>query len=112
MNYNRFISSTKTCSAVCPAACRRASPSLPTQSTERGICSLVYTFEAVVGLLCCRKMNQRSSRDATALLTMGYMRVLGENELQDILTWVDQVPLSREKRNLSRDFSDGGKYKL
>lgn len=57
-------------------------------------------------------MNQRSSRDATALLTMGYMRVLGENELQDILTWVDQVPLSREKRNLSRDFSDGGKYKL
>lgn len=42
-----------------------------------------------------------------ALLTMGYMRALSETELQDVLTWVDQIPLSREKKNLTRDFSDG-----
>jgi hypothetical protein len=27
-----------------------------------------------------------------------------------ILEWVDSANLSRTKKNLSRDFSDGGKY--
>jgi hypothetical protein len=31
-----------------------------------------------------------------------------EEELQDIYTWVDQIPLSRPKRNIARDFADGG----
>ena len=30
-------------------------------------------------------------------------------ELQALYTWVDEVPLSRQKKNISRDFSDGGK---
>ena len=27
-----------------------------------------------------------------------------------IYNWVDEIPLSRPKRNIARDFSDGGKY--
>ena len=34
--------------------------------------------------------------------------VLDDEELQRIYTWVDEIPLSRPKRNITRDFSDGG----
>ncbi|KAM6916808.1 sperm flagellar protein 1 [Xenentodon cancila] len=34
-------------------------------------------------------------------------RELNEDELQDLFAWIDQIPLSRPKRNISRDFSDG-----
>lgn len=37
---------------------------------------------------------------------------LDEEEMQAIYNWVDEIPLSRPKRNISRDFSDGGKYCL
>lgn len=30
-----------------------------------------------------------------------------EEELNDIYSWVDSVPLSRPKKNIARDFSDG-----
>jgi len=32
---------------------------------------------------------------------------LDDQELQRIYTWVDEIPLSRPKRNITRDFSDG-----
>lgn len=32
---------------------------------------------------------------------------LSDEQLQDLYTWVDQVPLTRQKRNIARDFSDG-----
>ena len=35
---------------------------------------------------------------------------LDEEEMQAIYNWVDEIPLSRPKRNIARDFSDGGKY--
>ena len=31
-----------------------------------------------------------------------------EEELQDLYIWVDGIPLSRPKKNIARDFSDGG----
>ncbi|XP_029962504.1 sperm flagellar protein 1 [Salarias fasciatus] len=34
-------------------------------------------------------------------------RELSEEELQDLFAWIDKIPLSRPKRNISRDFSDG-----
>ncbi len=34
---------------------------------------------------------------------------LSEEEMQMIYNWVDEIPLSRPKRNISRDFADGGK---
>eukprot|EP01083_Nonionella_stella_P316793 1150574_1 len=36
-------------------------------------------------------------------------RNLTPEELQDIYKWIDEVPLSRVKRNISRDFSDAEK---
>lgn len=35
---------------------------------------------------------------------------LSEEEMQMIYNWVDEIPLSRPKRNIARDFSDGGKF--
>eukprot|EP00762_Andalucia_godoyi_P002301 ANDGO_07474.mRNA.1 hypothetical protein len=32
---------------------------------------------------------------------------LSPEELQSVYTWVDEIPLSRPKRNISRDFADG-----
>lgn len=34
-------------------------------------------------------------------------------ELEQLYTWIDSIPLSRPKKNIGRDFSDGGRlYKL
>lgn len=30
-------------------------------------------------------------------------------ELEQLYTWIDSIPLSRPKKNIARDFSDGGK---
>jgi hypothetical protein len=32
---------------------------------------------------------------------------LTEDELNQIYNWVDSIPLSRPKKNITRDFSDG-----
>ena len=32
---------------------------------------------------------------------------ISEEELHTLYTWVDEIPLSRPKRNIARDFSDG-----
>lgn len=32
---------------------------------------------------------------------------LAEEDLQVVYTWLDSIPLSRPKRNIARDFSDG-----
>jgi len=34
--------------------------------------------------------------------------VVDDKSLEDLYSWVDAVPLSRPKKNLSRDFADGG----
>lgn len=34
--------------------------------------------------------------------------VLSDEDLQRVYSWVDEIPLSRSKRNITRDFSDGG----
>ncbi len=31
-----------------------------------------------------------------------------DDRLQELYLWVDTIPLSRPKRNIARDFSDGG----
>jgi hypothetical protein len=35
---------------------------------------------------------------------------LDDQLLQDLYAWVDQIPLSRPKRRIERDFSDGGMF--
>lgn len=37
------------------------------------------------------------------------MTDLSEEEFQALYAWVDEIPLSRQKKNVARDFSDGGK---
>ncbi|KAK7090424.1 hypothetical protein V1264_010222 [Littorina saxatilis] len=32
---------------------------------------------------------------------------MGEQELEELYTWIDGIPLTRPKRNIARDFSDG-----
>lgn len=32
---------------------------------------------------------------------------LSEEELNQIYNWIDEIPLSRPKKNISRDFADG-----
>ena len=32
---------------------------------------------------------------------------LTEEDLQVVYTWIDSIPLSRPKRNITRDFADG-----
>ena len=36
------------------------------------------------------------------------MADLSEEELQALYCWIDEIPLSRQKKNFARDFSDGG----
>ena len=31
------------------------------------------------------------------------------DKLGEIYAWIDTIPLSRQKKNIARDFSDGGK---
>lgn len=33
---------------------------------------------------------------------------LSEEELTEVYNWVDQIPLSRPKKNITRDFADAG----
>jgi len=33
---------------------------------------------------------------------------ISEDEAHEVYTWIDEIPLSRPKKNINRDFSDGG----
>jgi hypothetical protein len=37
---------------------------------------------------------------------------VSEEFLEDLYTWIDEVPLSRPKKDMKRDFSDGGRRKI
>ena len=41
-------------------------------------------------------------------MIMTELPILDEESLQQIYTWIDDIPLSRPKKNITRDFSDGG----
>ena len=34
------------------------------------------------------------------------MQSISEEEMQEVYNWVDEIPLSRPKKNIARDFSD------
>ena len=36
------------------------------------------------------------------------MAELSGEQLQRLYAWIDEIPLSRQKKNIARDFSDGG----
>ncbi len=35
---------------------------------------------------------------------------IDDEELEKLYIWVDEIELSRPKKNMARDFSDGGKH--
>jgi len=35
------------------------------------------------------------------------MSHMSEEELQELYAWLDEIPLSRQKKNITRDFCDG-----
>jgi hypothetical protein len=37
---------------------------------------------------------------------------LDDQLLQDLYAWIDQIPLSRPKKRIEKDFADGGKYSI
>lgn len=37
------------------------------------------------------------------------MAEFDDAELEELYNWVDSIPLTRPKKNIARDFSDGGK---
>lgn len=49
--------------------------------------------------------------DATEVHTVSLsdVRPLNEANLRKLFSWVDEIPLSRPKKFINRDFSDGGK---
>ena len=36
------------------------------------------------------------------------MGEMSDEDFQNLYAWIDEIPLSRAKRNITRDFSDGG----
>ena len=40
------------------------------------------------------------------------MEIPSENEIMEIYEWVDTIQLTRPKKNIARDFSDGGTFML
>ena len=54
-------------------------------------------------------MNQFSGQIATPDIHI--ISTISEEEMQEVYNWVDEIPLSRPKKNIARDFSDCGKYK-
>jgi len=48
---------------------------------------------------------------ASLVLSAGTMAAaLDERILEQLYTWIDSIPLTRPKKDLKRDFSDGGNY--
>ena len=76
----------------------------------------VYHRRSVGGLNCIQLRSSSGwnlDRRVGALnaivmpLSTQYHPMMDENELQALYQWVDEIPLSRPKRNIARDFSDG-----
>ena len=52
------------------------------------------------------------ARPPQSTSTTSFADEIDDAVLQELYSWVDQIPLSRPKKNLTRDFSDGGKKEL
>jgi hypothetical protein len=37
---------------------------------------------------------------------------LTEEQLEEVYNWIDEIPLSRPKKNMARDFSDAGNFPI
>lgn len=70
---------------------------------------------AGAGRLCCGWSecvhgNSKTKARVAQIQLTEVMEDLSE-EHQALYTWIDEIPLSRQKKHVARDFSDGGKHK-
>ncbi len=45
-------------------------------------------------------------------IAMSWDIELDDQLLQDLYAWIDQIPLSRPKKRIEKDFADGGKSSI
>lgn len=65
------------------------------------LCAKQFTSNGLQKTMNAIPAIQQQSESPTAVPAMD------EEELQLLYTWVDDIPLSRPKKNIARDFSDG-----
>lgn len=53
--------------------------------------------------------SQNVTLEELDVVTLNRVHALDEEELEKLYMWVDEIPLSRQKRNMARDFADGGR---
>ena len=54
------------------------------------------------------EMDSSRAKSKSKDSNLDEMSEFDESELEDLYSWIDGIPLTRPKRNISRDFSDGG----
>ena len=54
-------------------------------------------------------MAQSQFKGSVIRLDHAIVPTMTEEEMQEVYNWVDEIPLSRPKKNIARDFSDCGK---
>ena len=59
--------------------------------------------------LCIIEIKFKIRNQTTITFYKMEIPALDEEDMQMIYNWVDEIPLSRPKRNIARDFSDGGR---
>lgn len=58
---------------------------------------------------CCHGNDPRKQKYLKSFTLTAYsMAEISEEELQATYAWIDEIPLSRQKKSIARDFSDGG----
>ena len=88
-------------------------PDLAPPLSDKG----VVGYEVGVVLLCwCHGSNKQEGakfkkcvpvNKVVAFERLVKMANMSEEELQALYAWIDEIPLSRQKKNINRDFSDG-----
>ena len=54
----------------------------------------------------------RRARERASEAMMNADAEAGDDYVREIYGWLDEIPLSRPKRNVARDFSDGGRKRV
>ena len=70
---------------------------------------LGYDLNGDVRVYQLTKIMSKFKRYRARVISAKDIKAVSDEELESLFIWVDEIPLSRPKRNLSRDFADGGK---
>ena len=68
----------------------------------------IHVLKSIKRPIMAARKTKGKDRDEVDKSDDNSQKFLDEDVLQELYAWVDQIPLSRKKQNISRDFSDGG----